>query len=176
MTIKLHVGRGEQRGPLTIFPIWQETSDGPPVVLGSTDTLVAAELPSPEVGHLEVTTLAKAQRDHWSGGREHTVGAIRAPAFVRGRPALLELSADETLLASAWSRILAAAGRPDRTTYGYLACEFIGLVEHLQVRHGQESVSGQSIHALRGPVELRGLADNDRVLHASVINHEAVAA
>ncbi len=55
--MKLHVGRGEQRGPLTIFPIWQELSDGPPVVLGSADTLVVAELASPQVGHLEVTAL-----------------------------------------------------------------------------------------------------------------------
>lgn len=55
--MKPHVGRGEQRGPLTILPIWQELSDGPPVVLGSADTLVVAELASPQVGHLEVTAL-----------------------------------------------------------------------------------------------------------------------
>lgn len=97
-----------------------------------------------------------------------------------GRPALLELFADEKLLASAWPRILAAQrgrpGRPDGAPYGYLAREFIGLVEQLHVRRRQISASGQSIHAAHGSLELRGLADAHRVLHASVIDHQAVGA
>ena len=230
--IKLHVGRGEQRGPLTVFPIWQERSDGSPVVLGCADTLVAREVASPQVGHLEVTALGQTQvllldgdvlvggwqdrvavgsvlltpgvtttvdvrcveQDRWSGGREHAVAPVRATAFVRGRPdqhevwrrvaverrssasrpdisgleplpgqsgvlfgiggrpALLELFADETLLAAAWPRILAAAsreaaGRPDRVTYGYLAREFVGLVEQFHVSSSSRSLSGQSFHA-----------------------------
>ena len=31
--IELHVGRGERRGSLTVFPIWQERSGGRAVVL-----------------------------------------------------------------------------------------------------------------------------------------------
>jgi hypothetical protein len=36
--------------------------------------------------------------------------------------------------------------------------------------------AGHSIRVINGPLELRGIADGNRIPHASVMNHQGVAA
>ena len=260
MTIdKMHVGRGESRGALTVFPIWQRRTPGTTVVLATDGALRVQELDSPSVPHLRVTPSGRlpvllldgdvlvggrqdrvaagsrllapgfsatvdvrcVEQERWSGSQTHSVGG-RATAFVRGnhdqqevwrrvaversrapgvpevsgweplpgqsgvltgiggRPALLELFADEVLLAAAWQRILAAAardaaGRPPKQTPGYRAREFAGAVEAMPLSVRPQD-SSMAISAGTGGLELRGVAEGHRLLHASVINQKAVAA
>lgn len=256
--LKMHVGRGEQRGPLTLFPIWHERTEGPAVQLADDHTLAVGELPSPEVPHLRVavrgslpvllldgavlkggwqdriavgsTLLAPGkatsvdvrcvEQQRWSGRPEHVVGTARASSFVRGQhdqyevwrrvavergrpavgvdvrglqslpgqtgvligvggvPTLLEVFADERLFAAAWPGILAAAaleaaGRPGKATGGYRARDFIGVVESMQLHTRPGTGAGRSLTAALGPLELRGVADGTRLLHASVLNRAA---
>jgi len=177
--MKLHVGRGEHRGPLTTFPICQERSDGPPVVLGTADTLLVAELASPQVGHLEVTALAHTQvllldGDVLVGGWQDRVAVgsvlLAARAVRRGDAAGVGAAADPC-------GCRAGGRRPTRPSHLRLSRhEFVGLVEQMRARPWSTSVAVQAIHASCKSSELRGLAAARRVLHASVINHEAVGA
>jgi len=52
---KLHVGRGEQRGALTVFPIRHERTEGPVLDLADDRALRVGELATPSVPHLQVT-------------------------------------------------------------------------------------------------------------------------
>jgi hypothetical protein len=256
--LTFHVGRGEQRGPLTVFPIWHAHTEGPAVDLAADGTLRVGELATPSVPHLQVTAYGAfpvvlldgallkgglqdrvavgstllapgmtasvsvrcVEQERWSGRREHSVGTARASSFVRGRqdqhevwrrvaaerglpsgavdvsgllplpgqsgvligfggiPTVLEVFADERMLRAAWSGVLAAAAReaagwPDKVTSGYRAREFVGVVESMEVRTQPDVGVGRSLRAQAGQLELRGLADGARLLHASVINHAA---
>ena len=256
---KLHVGRGDSRGALTVFPVWQQGTPGPRVELGVQDNLRVTETESPSVPYLQVTPVGQVpvllldgdvllggwqdrvtvgsrllapgvtttvdvrciEQDRWSGTRAHSAGG-RATAFVRGTrdqhevwrrvaaerarsprppdvsglrplpgqsgvlfgisgvPVLLELFADEAMLRAAWPRLVAAAardaaGRPEKATYGYRAREFAGLVESMSLSKTPRDRT-IAITAGRGGIELRGIADGERLLHASVINQKAVAA
>src|SRR4029077_18008501 len=91
---------------------------------------------------------------------------------VGGRPVLLEVFADEKLLATAWQPILDAAareaiGRRNRATPGYLAREFVGLIDQMTPTWSAAGGIGRSIVATAGPLELRGIGDGERLLHAS---------
>ena len=259
--ITVHVGRGERRGPLTVFPIWQERSEGRPVVLGDDRVLRVGEMPVPAVERLQVTAIGKAavllldgdimmggwqnrvaigstliapgatgsvtvrcvEQERWAGGKNHAVGQHRATTFVRGEtdqqevwrrvhaerrqtvrppdiaglvpmpgqsgvligiagtPTLLELFADDTMLSAAWPRILhaaarEAAGRPDQPTYGYVARNFIGVIDKMHLHSHFGGPGGSQVQSTIGQFELRGIVDGDRLLHASVINHQAVGA
>ena len=98
-----------------------------------------------------------------------------------GKPALLELFADDIMLAAAWPRILdsaarEAAGAEDTATYGHRAREFVGLVDGMHLSAGELGGVGRTVEAVNGPLVLRGISDGQRLLHASVINHHVVAA
>jgi hypothetical protein len=258
MLMKLHVGRGELRGALTVFPIWHERTEGPAVDLAGDRTLRVGELATPSVPHLQVTACGTfpvllldgallkggwqdriavgstllapemtapvdvrcVEQERWAGHREHSVGAARGSSFVRGEQnqhevwrrvavergrlagridvsglvplpgqsgvligfggvaTLLEVFADERLLTAAWLGILNAAAReatgwPSKVTTGYRAREFAGLVETMHLQSRPDGGVGRSVTATAGPLELRGVADGARLLHASVINHAA---
>lgn len=256
MAISLHVGRGEHRGPLTVFPIWRRDTDGPEVALAGAGDVRVGELDQPSVPHLQVTATGKhavllldgdllvgglqnrvafgsrllrpgrpttidvrcVEQERWHGSASHAVGG-RASSFVRGnpdqdevwrrvdverqrrwhapdirgleplpgqsgvmiglggRPMLIELFGTSAMLTAAWPRIIAAAakeaaGRPDKATAGWRARQFVAVIDSMQIaRHPQPAET--AISATRGPFELRGIADGDRLLHASIINREA---
>ncbi len=258
ITINLRVGRGERRGALTVYPIWQQIRPNLSGRLASKTSLrVTENLAQPEIPTLQVTptgsqpvllldgdlliggkqdriaigstllpsgtTTAIAVRcvepDRWSGSMQHATGSRRATSFVRGnpvqaevwrrvpverqragtppdahdvgplpgqcgvllsiggRPMLLELFATDTLLVAAWPQILEAAareaaGRPDGGTTGHDARSFIGLVDRLHIHDTPGQGVGRTIAGAVGPLELRGVAYRDQLLHASIINHE----
>jgi len=259
MSITLHVGRGEHRGPLTVFPIWRQHSEGPEVTLADASDLRIGELVEPSVPHLQVTAIGRhpvllldgdllvgglqdrvafgsrllaagrpttidvrcVEQERWHGSANHEL-AGRASSLVRGnsdqqevwrrvdverarrhripdvgglelmpgqsgvmigiggRPMLIELFATNAMLSAAWPRILAAAareaaGRPGKPTAGWRARQFVAVVDNMRITHSPEEAQ-TVLSAVSGPFELRGIADGDRLLHASVINREAWAA
>jgi hypothetical protein len=98
-----------------------------------------------------------------------------------GRPALLEVFAEPDLLTQAWSRLMDAAareatGRPDKSATAHSARHFIGLVDQLVPHVVPGAIVGQNLRGGHGPLTLRGIGDGARVLHASVINQQEVAA
>lgn len=258
--IALHVGRGTHREGLTVFPIWQERTEGRPVSIANDQLVRVGELAEPAVPYLQVTVLVTTpvlvldgdvlvggqqdrvavgstllaggsttvinvrcvEQERWSGDRVHALGGRRATAFVRsssdqevvwqrvhkekqsaarppdvsglaplpgqcgvllgfgGKPGLLELFADDVMLAAAWDRILEsaareAAGAGSVVTYGHRAREFIGLVDQMKPSPIATSGSGHIVHAVNGPLLLRGIVDGDRLLHASVFSGPVVA-
>lgn len=56
---KLHVGAGERRGALTVFPVWQQRLVGKAVALSTPGTVMVEELASPDVPHLMVTGIGQ---------------------------------------------------------------------------------------------------------------------
>ena len=98
-----------------------------------------------------------------------------------GRPALLEVFAEPDLLTQAWPRLIdasarEAAGRPDKGATAHSARHFIGLVDQLVPQVVPGSTTGQALRGSHGPLRLRGIGDGARVLHASVINQQEIAA
>jgi hypothetical protein len=98
-----------------------------------------------------------------------------------GRPALLEVFAEPDLLTQAWPRLMdaaarEAAGRPDKGATAHSARHFIGLVDQLMPHAVPGSSAGQAIQGSHGPLTLRGIGEGARVLHATVINHQEMAA
>ncbi|MET0863899.1 MAG: DUF6569 family protein [Nakamurella sp.] len=260
MAISLHVGRGEHRGPLTVFPLWRRDSDGPDVALAQAGDVRVGELDQPSVPHLQVTPTGGhpvllldgdllvgglqnrvafgsrllppgrptvidvrcVEQERWHGSATHAVGG-RASTFVRanpeqvevwrrvdlerkrrqhapdvrgpqpfpgqsgvmigigGRPVLIELFGTSAMLLAAWPRIIAAAakeaaGRNDKPTAGWRARQFVSVIDTMRIARNadQHAVATETgIAATSGPYELRGIADGDRLLHASIINREA---
>ena len=91
-----------------------------------------------------------------------------------GIPTVLEVFADERMLprpGPGSGRGGSGGGRLARkVTRGYRAREFVGVVESMKCDPAGRGV-GRSLVATAGPLELRGVADGGRMLHASVINH-----
>lgn len=251
---KLHVGAGERRGSLTVFPVWQERLVGRAIGLSTPQAVSVQELATPDVPRLQVTnTSSKAvlvidgdlmiggqqnrvaigstlikngetleievrcvEQERWHGDRRHETGRERASAFVRGVtnqgdvwrrvhlergvhhappdvsdlrplpgqsgiliavggvPVLLELFADDELLAAAWDRIIHAAARdaasrPSRGTSGHAAREFVAAVGQLNPVDSDAAGMGRRIVARSARLELRGIRDDHRVLHLSVL-------
>jgi len=257
--IILHVGRGENRGPLTVFPIWRRGTDGPEVGLAQAGDLRVGELDQPSVPYLQVTAtnghtvllldgdllvgglqnrvafgsrlllpgrvttidVRCVEQERWHGSADHAVGG-RASTFVRGnpdqeevwrrvekertrrhdlpdvrgllplpgqsgvmigiggRPMLIELFGTGAMLVAAWPRIIEsaakeAAGRLSKVTAGWRARQFVGVIETMHI--SRDPIGAETrMFASSGPFELRGIADDDRLLHASVINREAWSA
>lgn len=254
MKYQLHVGAGQRREALTVFPIWQARTVGRTVQLAAVGSVMVEELDVPTVPKLQKsglsgTTVLILEGDlmlggqqnrvatgstlvgrgqtvqidvrcvellRWSGDRGHETGRERASAFVRsgtdqheiwrrvaveretpaqpvdvsdleplpgqsgvliavgGVPVLLELFADEELLAAAWSRILQAAARdaasrPSRKATAHAAREFIAAVGDLHAVDDGAAGMGRRITARSSRVELRGIRDADRILHLSVL-------
>lgn len=259
MIQNLHVGRGTQRGPLTVFPIWHETVEVPAVSLAGPRTVDVRELESPEVPFLQVAATGKStvlllegdvlvgglqnrvvaesrllspgtteivdvrcvEQERWHGSDRQVAGTLRASAFVRadtdqrevwrrvaiersrdvrppdvaglrplpgqsgvligigGVPILLEVFAEPGLLTRAWPRILdavarEAAGHPPKATTAHSARRFIGLVDGLRPIPGSRTGIGTTVRGRHGPLELRGIRDESRLVHASVINKQGV--
>lgn len=59
MTIPMHVGRGEHRGALSLFPVWSQVSPGPAVVLADERSVTVTELEPPQVPTLQVTVISQ---------------------------------------------------------------------------------------------------------------------
>ncbi len=98
-----------------------------------------------------------------------------------GKPGLLELFADDIMLSAVWDRILEsaareAAGTISVATTAHRAREFIGMVDKMEPSTIGTSGSARVVHAVNGPLLLRGIMDGVRLLHASVINGPVVAA
>ena len=93
---------------------------------------------------------------------------------VGGMPVLLELFADDVLLAEAWPRIMQAAARdaarwPSRGTSGHAARDFIAAVNGLTPVDAAPAGIGHRIAARTSRFDLRGIRDEDRILHLSVL-------
>lgn len=254
MKNQLHVGAGERRGALTVFPIWQARTAGRPVALAEAGSVTVQELDVPTVPKLQVSGLSAktvlilegdlmlggqqnrvaigstlvgrgqaveidvrcVEQERWSGDRGHETGRERASAFVRsgadqhevwrrvaaerenhsrivdvsdlqplpgqsgvliavgGVPVLMELFADDELLAAAWHRIIQAAARdasnrPSRGTPGQAARDFVGAVSTLHPVDDGAAGLGRRVAARSSRLELRGIRDADRILHLSVL-------
>ena len=81
-----------------------------------------------------------------------------------GKPGLLELFADDVMLAAAWDRILESAAREAAGTHSvatsaHRAREFIGMVDQMKPTVVGTSGSGKTMHAVNGPLLLRGIVD-----------------
>jgi hypothetical protein len=134
-TIELHVGRGHRRGPLTVFPIWQERSEGRAVVLG--DDRIHSGRARSDSQHYRAVRRAGAV-----GRGEESCGRSTAGDHVRPR----RIDQQEV-----WRRVQM----------------------HLHLQFG--ATGGHPVQSRIGQFELRGISDGDRLLHASVINHQAAA-
>jgi hypothetical protein len=93
-----------------------------------------------------------------------------------GRPMLIELFGTSAMLTAAWPRIIdsaarEAAGRTEKPTAGWRARQFVAVIESMQIARYPQAAE-TAITAVSGPYELRGIADGDRLLHASIINRE----
>jgi hypothetical protein len=99
---------------------------------------------------------------------------------IAGGPTVLEVFADHELLLGAWDRIVESAardarGRPAKPTPARRAREFIALVDTLKPKGEPASVGiGRAVTGVAGPLELRGIRDTHRLLHATVLNHAAL--
>ncbi|MET3805533.1 hypothetical protein ABIB25_002537 [Nakamurella sp. UYEF19] len=120
---QLHVGAGERRGALTVFPVWQPRTVGRPVTLAEVGSVMVEELAQPTVPKLQVSGLSEktvlvlegdlmlggqqnrvaigstligrgqtveidvrcVEQERWSGDRHHETGRERASALVRSR-------------------------------------------------------------------------------------------
>ena len=117
-------------------------------------------------------------RPQWSRASSWTVRVLLG---FGGKPGLLELFADDIMLSAVWDRILEsaareAAGTNSVATTAHRAREFIGMVDKMEPSTIGTSGSGRVVHAVNGPLLLRGIMDGVRLLHASVINGPVVAA
>lgn len=93
-----------------------------------------------------------------------------------GTPTLVELFATDLMLAAAWPRILAAAaqeaaGRPEKPTAGWRARKLVAVIDGMHIM-GDPQVGETVLSAINGHIELRGIADAEGLLHASIISRE----
>jgi hypothetical protein len=95
-TLTLHVGRGDTRGALTVFPIWEHRHPGTEVRLADeTSVRVTEVVPEPHVPALQVTDVGSTpvlllDGDLLVGGMQDRV-AVGSVLLLPGRPAVVDV-------------------------------------------------------------------------------------
>jgi hypothetical protein len=154
---------------------------------------------SHQVGDLRSTALIRSEIDQYTvwenvaheesrnGGARPTIddlaplpGQSGVLIGIGGWPTLMEVFADEQLLEAGWDQVLDAAareatGRREKPTAAHRGREFMALVDNLKPKRKPLTVGiGRRVVGKSGPLELRGIHDGHRLLHATVLNHAAL--